>query len=398
MTWIWSPSRLAEAAAALRGAAFLAALSLLVGFALLSGGLGIRSDSRSGASGQTTNPGGAAHVARNAATGRRARRPRTFYVAPNGKDANPGTSIARPWRTVWRVNWARLRPGDRVLFEGGKTFSDSTLMPGQGFMVSGRAGAPIVFSSWGSGKATLTRGVWLGSGPHSPYGPRRLAFTNLALGPVKGFQGTGSYITLEGLTIAHLLAPATHSETGILTEGSHWVIVGNTIEDTGDSGMLLGFSAGGAGDQPGGEHYLISGNEIVNTGLDPGLSYGKHGIYLKVADAIVTHNHIVNFSSDGVSARYRNATITDNYIAHGSIGVAWYQYDSLRGTSRWIGNTISDASEAGIFVCGVREDCMQPIESFIIKDNELRSIRGALMNLQPTIGSYVVSKNWTPVL
>src|SRR5438477_11152798 len=85
------------------------------------------------------------------------RGPRTFYVAPNGSDSNPGTSPARPWRTVWRVDWAWLQPGDVVRFQGGARFSDTTLMPGQGFLASGTRGHPIVFTSYGRGQATLTQ-------------------------------------------------------------------------------------------------------------------------------------------------------------------------------------------------------------------------------------------------
>lgn len=335
--------------------------------------------------GTGTRPPGAAPAARP----RGYSGPTTFFVAPNGSDGNPGTTPARPWRTVGRVDRASLVPGDRVLFEGGQTFSDNTLMPGDGYLASGTAAAPIVFGTYGSGKARLTWGVWLGHDGTHPYGPSHLTFTNLALGPEQGFQGTGSYIKLTSLDISHL-SSASHSELGIQTEGSHWTIVGNRIADIGGSGMLLGFDADAPGDPAGGDHYVVSYNTIINTGGDRGIGYPTHGIYLKVADALVSHNWIVNFSADGVSARYRDATITDNYIAHGSIGVAWYQYDSRRGTTRVIHNTITGTSEAAIFVCGVREGCVQPIERFVVKANVLHEARGARMNLQPTIGGYVL--------
>src|SRR5437016_3449027 len=48
-----------------------------------------------------------------------------YYVSATGADANPGTSTAAPWRTVQRVNNQHLLAGDRVLFEGGQTFSGS---------------------------------------------------------------------------------------------------------------------------------------------------------------------------------------------------------------------------------------------------------------------------------
>ena len=70
----------------------------------------------------------------------------TFYVGANGNDANAGTSTTAPWRTVGKVNAVAFAPGDRVLFQGGETFSDATLMP----PTSGTAGSPITFGSFGS--------------------------------------------------------------------------------------------------------------------------------------------------------------------------------------------------------------------------------------------------------
>jgi hypothetical protein len=317
---------------------------------------------------------------------------RTFYVALNGSDSNRGTSMRHPWRTVTRVDRAALRPGDTVLFYGGETFADNSLMPGDGFTASGTARARIVFGSYGRGMAKLTDGIWFGADAQYPSGPRYLTFTNLALGPEQGFQGTGDYITIRGLRIADLLSPASDAETGILSEGSHWVITHNTINRVGGSGMLLGFTAGEPGDPPGGYDYMVDGNVITHTGLDPALTYGSHGIYLKVADATIAHNWIANFRDDGISARYRDATIVDDHIAHGGIGIAWYQYDDTAGTSRFAGNVIAHTGSAGIFVCGAAEGCLRPIENFVIEHNTLRATRDHL-NLQPTLGRYKVRNN-----
>jgi hypothetical protein len=265
-------------------------------------------------------------------------------------------------------------------------------MPGDGASASGTARHRIVFGSYGGGKATLTDGIWFNSDAQHPSGPRYLTFKNLALGPEQGFQGDGDHITLERLTISDLLPPD-NDQTGILSEGSHWAIIDNTIDRVGDSGMLLGYTAGEPGDPPGGHNYLVTGNVITNTGLNPALTYGSHGIYLKVADATVSHNWITDFRNDGVSARYHGARIIDNYIAHGGIGIAWFQYDTTAGTSKFIGNWIADTSFAGIFVCGVKESCWRPIENFVIEHNTLRRTHGDRLNLQPTAGAYDVRNN-----
>src|SRR5947207_13660792 len=75
----------------------------------------------------------------------------TYYVSPSGSDAGAGTSSGAPWQTVSRVNRAPLVPGDSVLFEGGATFSDASLMPPS----SGSANSPIRFDPYGAGAAEL---------------------------------------------------------------------------------------------------------------------------------------------------------------------------------------------------------------------------------------------------
>ena len=313
-------------------------------------------------------------------------RGRVFFVSQSGNDANSGLSRTQPWRTVTRVNDADLQPGDQVLFAGGQTFSDTTLMPGQGFDASGEPGSPIVFGTYGRGRAKIPQGVWLGTNAAHPDGPRYLTFKSLALGPDKGFQGTGDYISLFGMSISHLMPDTARQEVGIQSEGYDWVIAHNVINDVGDSGMLLGSSADVPGDIAGGEYYSVHDNVITNTGMNPAIDYPAHGIYLKVARAHVFRNRISHFRNEGVSVRYRYASIVDNQISDGQIGIGWYQYDTLAGESRFMDNRISDMTATGIFVCGLAEGCVKPIESFQIASNRISGIHGRTMNLQPGAG------------
>jgi hypothetical protein len=76
----------------------------------------------------------------------------TYYVSSTGNDDAAGTAPGTAWRTIARVNAESLGPGDRVLFEGGSTFAGPLeLEPGE----SGTAAAPIVFDSYGPGRATI---------------------------------------------------------------------------------------------------------------------------------------------------------------------------------------------------------------------------------------------------
>lgn len=76
------------------------------------------------------------------------------YVSPRGDDAAPGT-IRRPWKSIDRVNRATFQAGDRVLFEGGKTFAGTILLDSRD---RGRADRKVVLGSYGQGRATIDGG------------------------------------------------------------------------------------------------------------------------------------------------------------------------------------------------------------------------------------------------
>jgi parallel beta-helix repeat protein len=306
-----------------------------------------------------------------------------YYVSSSGSDASPGTSPVTAWQTVEQVDRAHLVPGDEVLFEGGATFADDALMPGWGESTSGTSAAPISFGSYGAGQATITQGVWFKADDH-------LAFQDLRLGNSDGYSGTGFQGDGEDITI--LDTAIEHVGLGINAEGDDWTIAGNTINHTGDSGMLLGYTAAAPGDPAGGSDYLVSGNTVTNTGLNPADTYGTHGIYVKVTDSTITGNTISHFNDDGISVRYRDSTISHNNISFGKIGVAWFQYDTTAGISRWTDNTISNVTSAGIFVCGLAQDCREPLESFQISGGAISDAGTVRLNLQPTTGTYSVGQ------
>ncbi|HYG34102.1 MAG TPA: right-handed parallel beta-helix repeat-containing protein [Clostridia bacterium] len=82
-----------------------------------------------------------------------------YYVRPGGDDAASGTATTTAWRTIERVNRARLQPGDRVLFEAQQTFTGNLLLD------SGDAGMPdkpVIIGSFGEGRATIQAGLGYG--------------------------------------------------------------------------------------------------------------------------------------------------------------------------------------------------------------------------------------------
>jgi hypothetical protein len=69
----------------------------------------------------------------------------TFYVANSGSDSNNGTSPATPWKTLAKLNTAKMLPGNSAGLQCGSVFrEDLTLTQ------SGTASAPIGYGSYGS--------------------------------------------------------------------------------------------------------------------------------------------------------------------------------------------------------------------------------------------------------
>ncbi|MEM7371174.1 MAG: right-handed parallel beta-helix repeat-containing protein [Bacteroidota bacterium] len=79
----------------------------------------------------------------------------TYYVSPQGNDQLSGSSEASAWQSLAKVNASLLLPGDRILLQGGESFDG-----GLDFRPShcGTGQAPIVISSYGTGKAIIRAG------------------------------------------------------------------------------------------------------------------------------------------------------------------------------------------------------------------------------------------------
>lgn len=80
-----------------------------------------------------------------------------YHVSPAGDDNASGLTAKAAWRTLQRVNRhvaeAGLKPGDRILLRGGAEFSGGILIAAAG---GGSREKPVVISTFGRGKATLT--------------------------------------------------------------------------------------------------------------------------------------------------------------------------------------------------------------------------------------------------
>ena len=266
----------------------------------------------------------------------------TYYVSPAGSDSNPGT-IDAPWRTVARVNSAPLAPGDTVLFRGGASFTGTPLMPS----ASGSATAPITFGSYGTGDASISSGdggAWLASGLHD------LVFDGLDLSSsgaivfASSAHGSGTHrIVLEN-SILHDSPFA-----GVLNQpqDSDWTIAHDVFRHLGDSGLIV--------TSPG---TTITGNTIVDTGWNPALAYGKHGIYAKAPDITISYNDI-SYDAHGsaISLRCRDARVFGNSIHDTPYAISFFPEDPVNsGTSFVYYNKLWNISGFVFYYAGTNSD------------------------------------------
>jgi putative cofactor-binding repeat protein/parallel beta-helix repeat protein len=279
---------------------------------------------------------------------------RTFYVSSGGNDGASG-SLGQAWKTIGKVNRAALRPGDAILFEGGATFGDAQLDP----RVSGTSRDRIWYGSYGTGRATISKGVHLD-------GLSWLTFQGLQIqgsadAIVSGGSGNAKIEILDNL----ISAPGIGVNSW-LTSDADWLIAGNTISHTGDSGIVIH-----------GPRNRIAGNTITDTGA--AISYGAHGIYIEAPDAVITGNTIDGFADQGVSTRFRNAQIRDNVIRNGrnsgNAGIAYFPDDPTAGSTLICGNTISAVRYAVLIGDTGRAD--QYGEHFDVRGNSLSSTAGS---------------------
>jgi hypothetical protein len=77
---------------------------------------------------------------------------RAYYIdATSGKDEYNGRATDQAWKTLDKINARQLIPGDTVLLKGGESFSGSI----KSHLTHDDAITPIIFNTYGTGKATI---------------------------------------------------------------------------------------------------------------------------------------------------------------------------------------------------------------------------------------------------
>ncbi len=297
----------------------------------------------------------------------------TYYVSPSGNDANSGTSTSSPWKSIAKVSSASLSAGDKVLFQGGQTFSGN-LKKTSG---SGTAADPITISSYGSGDATLNGGTGNGiylynvggyvisnlnvvgtSGGSSQDGMRLEA--NAKVGPitvtgcsVSGFYAAGILLLADKSGAGFSAASITHNSVhNNVVAGIFTCAAGTKMSDV-YIGYNTAYDNEGTGSGP-----VCSGNGIMcgeleggliehNVAYDNGASgSGGVGIWAYDSDKVTIQycasfdNKTTNVDGDGFDfdADTSNSVMQYNYAAGNDGG--GFMNDQWENDSKQVNNVI----------------------------------------------------------
>jgi hypothetical protein len=300
-----------------------------------------------------------------------------YFVSPSGSDAAAGTQQA-PWKSVAKVNAASLAPGDVVRFAGGATWN-AMLAPA----ASGTTAAPIVFSTYGAGRAVLDGAGATGYAGIAVTNRSSLVFEHLAVrrwtGDSQGVYLVGAHsvrftdVVVEDSSEGFHQSPSAPS-TGVTIETSRI----SRIAGAAGSGVGINVTTGSSGYHVTDtvlEH--VADSCVIDQGADSlyeritatdcgfgGITYGTHGLYLKGPRQTLRDSTVSGAYTNCISVRFQDAAITGNTVSNCPIGIAWFDSSTAGGTITLLRNRVSDTG-TGIYIDSA------PTQSFRISHNTI---------------------------
>ena len=202
----------------------------------------------------------------------------TYYVSPNGNDANGGTRL-RPWKTLYKAA-KTAAAGDTVIFEDGEYFETYAAHMKNG----GTEDRPIVMRAAENKKAKIKYSASLSTKPKLMIPPGR------------------NYLTVDGFEFTQERPAVSETDTNdifLWCEGDYCNIINNSFSGAMEEGIKLNRCKG----------TVIAGNYIEEM---------KHeGIDIFNVDMVQVHdNEIHNVCRIGILAKgnTRNSQIYNNYV------------------------------------------------------------------------------------
>ena len=204
----------------------------------------------------------------------------TYYVAPGGKDSNPGT-VLYPWRTIQKAA-NTLVAGDTVYIRAG-TYPERVVPQN-----SGSAGSVITYAAYPGETVTID-----GSGVTLPDDLEGLFHV----------QGK-SHIVVSGLRVINA-GPHVNNAGILVLNASHITVENNVTYNTSSSGIGIWVS----------NNVIVDGNRVEEAG---GGGY-QECITVAESDTFeVRYNEVLNCYKEGIDAKdgARNGQIYRNHVHH----------------------------------------------------------------------------------
>jgi hypothetical protein len=258
-----------------------------------------------------------------------------FFIRANGDDEAKGDSTHAAWRTIERANRARFEPGDRLLFEGGASFSGNLVLWKED---AGTSNAPVVIGSFGEGRSTILAGQQTGITVENAGG---VAIENLIVVGAGRTNNNGYGIRCDNT----------------LTSGQRlgYLRIANVeAQGFGVFGILVG------GEHAGFEHVLIT-NCVMHDNLRGGMEVAGRlpwdSTAYAHADVLVTHCQAHDNTGD--------PTYLKN---HSGSGMVLYEVDGgvMEYCAAWNNGALcrSSGGGVGLWTCASRHVFIQYCESF----------------------------------
>jgi Right handed beta helix region len=291
----------------------------------------------------------------------------TYYVSPTGNDQNAGTSPTTAWRTINHVNSVEFRAGDRILFEGGNTFSGNLVLDSQDI-------GPITVGSYGNGPATINAGkgtgILVSDTSHITIADLDLFGSGFATNTGDGIDFTSDLpgVAQTGLSVSDVSVSG-FGQTGVNFLGSNGSrdfqnvsVTFVTANNNGNGGLQLqgqgqardvyighvqAIHNAGSADIDSGYGILVFGaNDVViersvtgDNGWLPG-NHGETGGIEAIADNRVLlqyneaySNHAGNSDGDGIILDVTNDSIMQFNYSHDNDGAGLFLFAETGATS-----------------------------------------------------------------
>jgi hypothetical protein len=277
----------------------------------------------------------------------------------NGSDTNPGRSSAAPWRTLNRIQTAKLLAGDYVLLRRGGHWNESLTIDS-----SGNADTPLYFGAYGEGAKPIVEGQFVPQ--DGLVRVTQAAYVNISNWSVRGNSGHGVEVYVSNNVKLRDMEISNNRRHGVLIYNSDNVSVEDSriaANGADPAGRFAGIAIDGNGGDWSG--FLIRGNTIAdhNTGEGwlscNGISLGHTGQNIPAIRAI----RIVANTID------RNGNPNQNQAGRGITG-------SFNGDIEVSRNTISNSASAGLYLGDYGLAIDITIRQNLFLNNQLRQFGG----------------------